>query len=177
MIIGLIGRKGSGKGTVAKILAEEHDAHVYRMSEVLRSIATDLHIPVERKNLIAISETLRKHFGESILGEAITTQIQNDTAELYVIDGIRRQADLDGFHELDMTLVHVTAPIETRFERILHRGENDEETTMTREQFEELEHASTETTIKDIEHQATLTIENTGSLENLREKIQTLLAQ
>ena len=38
LIIGLVGRKGSGKGTVAKILKEKYGASVYRFSDVLREI-------------------------------------------------------------------------------------------------------------------------------------------
>ncbi|MCR4279109.1 MAG: hypothetical protein NUV81_04410, partial [bacterium] len=90
---------------------------------------------------------------------------------------IRRQADLDGFHGLDITLVNITAPLEIRFDRIVHRGENDGETTMTWKQFEELERASTEITIGDIENRATITIENTGSTDDLKKKIASILIQ
>jgi len=177
MIIGLIGRKGSGKGAVARTLQEAHGAAVYRMSEILRSIADELGLPKTRQNLIQISETARTYFGQSVLAHAIAEQIKNDTHDIVVIDGIRRQADLDGFHDLDMVLVNVTAPLDVRFERIRSRGENDGETTMTREKFEALENAPTEVTIGDIEGNANVTIENTGSLDELKNQIKTVIIE
>lgn len=174
MIIGLIGRKGSGKGAVAKILGNEPGTVVYRMSDVLRNIADILGIDQTRSNLIELSEVLRKSFGENIIATAMVKKIKEDASDLIVIDGIRRQADLDGFHELDMTLVNVTAPLDIRFERVRSRGDNDRD-EMTRKDFERLESAPTELSIGEIERQAAITIENTGTLDELMEKIRAVL--
>ncbi len=175
MIIGLIGRKGSGKGTIAQLLQEEFGARTYRMSDVLRALLDELHLPQSRKNIIVVSEALRHIFGESLIGSAITKQIRERNDTLVVIDGIRRQADLDGFGDLPITLVNVTAPLDLRYERITKRGENAGETSMTKEEFEELESAPTELSIREVESQAKITIENTGTVDDLREKIKTQL--
>lgn len=174
MVIGLIGRKGSGKGAAAKLLHDDFGARVYRMSDVLRSIADDLGLPPTRKNLVAISETVRKHFGDTAIGQWVVKKVREDDAGMIVIDGIRRQADLDGLAGLDVTLVNITAPADLRFERIRARGEHDGD-ELTRDAFDRLETAPTEVTIREVEHRSDQRIENTGTLDDLRRKLKNLI--
>jgi len=178
MVIALVGRKGSGKGTVAKLLRERYGASVYRYSDVLRDVLTRLSIDVNRENLVGLSEAVRKQFGEGALKHALMVAAMKDPAKLLVLDGLRRLGDLEQLDELGTVhLVNISAPLETRYQRLSQRGENAGETSRTFESFAELEHAPTEVTIGDLEAKADMTIENAGNAEELSEKVDEIMKQ
>lgn len=178
ILIGLIGRKGSGKGTVAKLLKERYHASIYRMSDPLRDILERLALEPSRENLVQLSEVLRRGFGEQIIMQALRKQIEQDPHELIVIDGIRRQDEL---RDLDMLgifrLVRIEAPLELRFERLRTRGENAGEAQRTFASFQEMEHAPTEITIGDIEHLAWKTIHNNGTPAELEHAVAEMMQE
>ncbi len=177
LVIGLVGRKGSGKGTVAKILKEKYGASIYRFSDVLREILDLLFVGNSRENLINLSEILRNEFGQDVLKNALLKKMENDAAPLIVLDGLRRLGDLDGLKKIgNFQLVSVTVPPEIRYERIKTRGENAGETKQTLESFMKLEKAPTEVTIASVEAQADRTIDNSGSKENLEKQISELMS-
>lgn len=172
LIIGLVGRKGSGKGTVSKILKERYGVSTFRFSDMLRDVLDAMHLEQSRENLIRISEILRKEFGEDVLQRTMMKKVEKDPSPVIAIDGIRRLGDLDELDKLGtFHLIRITAPLEARFERLRQRGENAGESTRTFESFKELENASTEITIGEVEERAWKTIDNSESETNLEEKI------
>jgi dephospho-CoA kinase len=176
IVIGLVGRKGSGKGTVARLLKERYGASVYRYSDLLRDMLDRLFVEKTRENLIALSEILRKQYGEDVLKNAMLEQVRRDSAKLIVIDGIRRLDDLTRLDELgSFYLVNITAPVELRYERATARGENAGETTRTFASFQEMETAPTEKTIGDVEPKAWKSLDNTGSYDELAAKVDELM--
>lgn len=174
--IGLIGRKGSGKGTVAKILHKEYGAVVFRYSDLLREILTILSIPQSRENLITLSETARDKFGQDVLQKAMSSRVRGAAQVLVVIDGLRRAEDLPA-NLGELKLISVDAPLEIRYERIRQRGENVGETAFSLDQFREEELAPTEVTIGEIEHLAWRHIDNSGDHEQLRTQIQIIMKE
>lgn len=178
LVIGLVGRKGSGKGTVAKILKETYGASVYRFSDTLRDILDILFLEQSREHLVHLSEVLRNGFGQGVLKQAIIKRVEHDAADLVVLDGVRRIDDLEELDVLgDLKLISVEAPLEMRFERLRARGENVGEATRTLESFKELEHASTEVTIVDVEARANVHIDNSSDREHLEKQIEILMAK
>lgn len=176
LIIGLVGRKGSGKGTVAKILKEKYGASVYRFSDVLSDILNILFVENSHENLIRLSEILRPAFGQDILKKALLQRMKNDAAPLIVLDGLRRLEDLNGLESAgEFLLVNVTAPPETRFARMQTRGEKAGETSKTLESFMELEQAPTEVTIASLEARANRTIDNSGTADDLEQKVKEMM--
>lgn len=172
IVIGLIGRKGSGKGTVARLIKERHGGSIYRYSELLRDILDRLFIEKNRTNLVNLSEILRKQFGEGVLKEAMLKLVERDNASLVVIDGIRRLGDLEGLERLGtLYLINVAAPVELRYTRVAQRIENADEATASLEEFKRLESAPTEVTISDVETRAWKTIENLGSYDDLAARV------
>lgn len=176
-LIGLVGRKGSGKGTVAKILKERYGAHVYRFSDILREEVKKAGQAESRENLIAMSEKMRHELGENILIKKLIEKISNDDAPLTVLDGIRRLGDLDGLDEFEnFTIIDVYAPPQIRHERLRKRGENAGETTRSYESFLELENAPTEITIEEVEKKADVVIDNSEGLEVLEKNIENTIS-
>lgn len=177
-IIGLVGRQGSGKGTVAKILQEKHGAVLFRFSAILGDILDRVAIEKTRENLIKISEALRDKFGEDVLAYAIEKDAATTEADLVVIDGIRRPEDITALEPLQQfVLVHVDAPAELRYQRILGRSEKPGESTVSYEDFLKVENtAPTEITIPSVEARANVTIDNSGTYAELVSRVDTLVA-
>lgn len=175
-IIALVGQIASGKGLASDYLIQKHNAGYYRFSTILRDIMTRLHISHSRENLVKTSEMVRGTFGQDILAKVMAEDVENDTAEVVIIDGVRRIPDIKYLKKLDgFTLVHITTNERTRYERIINRGENDGEQELTFKQFQKDNHRSTETTIAEVAAQATITIENNTTTEELQTKLDELL--
>lgn len=177
LILGLVGRKGSGKGTIAKILAERYGAKVFRFSAVLADILRRLALEETNENLVQLSETLRKGFGEGLLQHAILNDVRQTEMNLLVLDGLRRSQDLDGWDALGtFKIISVTAPLEVRYARLHERHEKTNDATITFDEFKRLQtDAPTEITIADVEARATSHIDNRGSREELETKVRDLM--
>ncbi len=176
-IIGLVGRKGCGKGAVTKILAEKYGAKTFRFSAALADVLRRLGIEETNENMVRLSVILRKEFDEDVLKRAVMKDVEKTDGDLIVLDGLRRVQDLEMFEALGrFVIVSVEAPLETRYERIHGRREKSNDATITFEEFKRLQaDAPTEITIPDVEARATYHIDNSGTLEELEAKIQELM--
>lgn len=175
-IIGLVGEKGGGKGTVAAYLREKHGAAVHRFSAPMKDCLDRLGLPATRENLIAFSELTRRAYGEDLYARVIARDSAGDEAGLVVVDGIRREADIAALKNLPgFLLVYVTAPLETRWERARKRGEKPEETEMSLERFMSEESAPTELDIAALGAKADATLDNSGTFEELYRQIEGLI--
>ncbi|MBI4991794.1 MAG: AAA family ATPase [Candidatus Harrisonbacteria bacterium] len=176
-IIGLTGEKGGGKGTFAEILKEflpglEH----IRFSDVLLGIAAELGIPkgeVSREQLQKLAPALEEIFGKGCITRGVKSRIQKSGDNTIVLDGIRWHSDLEMLRSLpNSTLVYITANPKVRFKRTKKRKEKSGEDKATLEKFLKEEQAETEKYIPEIGAQANYKIENNGSLEKFRRKVE-----
>ena len=95
-----------------------------------------------------------------------------------VVDGIRRVDDLAALEPLpNFVLVAVEASPVTRYARILQRGEKTDEANLTRDEFQAQERRSTELTVPTVMQRATIRIDNNGTVEELKAKINDLMNQ
>ena len=178
LIIGLVGRPGSGKGTVAKILQERYGAHMFRFSAVLSDILKRLAIESSRENLVKLSEMLRQAFGEDVLAYAVENDAVSCPSDLVVIDGIRRIQDLAALEPLpQFKLVEISAPAKIRFERMKSRGEKSGENSMDWGEFSAQEQAPTEVTIPAVAARAWKAIDNSGSLADLEKQLSDMMRE
>jgi len=177
LIIGLVGRQGSGKGAAATILKEQYGAQLLRFSAALVDVLDRLAVPASRDNYITLSNLLRQGFGEDVLAYAIQRDILKSDADIVVVDGIRRIEDISGLEPLpQFKLIEVAAPGKVRYDRMRGRGEKSGESGMTWEQFSEQEQASTEITIPAVAARAWRAINNGGTAEELNQQIADLMA-
>ncbi|MEK7494452.1 MAG: AAA family ATPase [Patescibacteria group bacterium] len=179
IIIGVTGEIASGKDTVTQYLEEKYSAKKYRFSDTLRGVLSELGLEETRLNLHNLSTALRHNYGENILAQGIQLRVIRDTsADLIVIDGIRRKYDMDFFVDFPgFVLIYVSAPIELRYERTIKRHQNADDQTKTFEEFQADHERETETTILALKEQAKFVIENTGSLEDLQVSIEKILEE
>lgn len=172
LIIGLVGEKLAGKGTIAEYLSLHYQAKVYRMSGILDDILLRLHLPIERKTQIDLVLALREKFGEDILAQVLKKDIEADPAPLIVIDGIRMPQEVEIFKKLPgFLLIGVTAPRKLRFERMKSRQEKLDEQTMDFQEFCRIEKESpTEISIKSLGRKAKVKIANLSTFKELYQK-------
>ena len=168
IVIGLVGEAASGKGTVAKYLVEKYGAQTLAFSTAMKDCVRRLHLPLSRENIAMFSEITRHAYGEDLYAKVTTEDCRNLDANMIIVDGVRRPADVVNLKQLpNFHLIYVTAPVELRWQRARSRGEKAGESEMTLEQFKAEEKLPTELDIKELGAGAEFTIDNPAGIENL----------
>ena len=176
IIIGLVGKIASGKGTVAEYLEKKYNANTYRFSTILRDILKRLHYEISRTNMQTMSTVLRKNFGEDLLAKVIAEDVKKDNNKLIIVDGIRRMADIKFLNEMDgFILTKIIANPETRYKRLIKRTENKGDSQKTYENFLDDEQKETETLIPIVMEQAKKELTNNNDFEDLYNQIDNIL--
>jgi dephospho-CoA kinase len=170
IIIGIVGEKGSGKGTLAGHFVQKFNAISFRFSKILDDILHRLYVPNKRENQIKLVLSLRQDFGCDILASVLLNDIQKTDHELVIIDGIRYWDEVKIFRKHpSFHLIAISADTKTRFDRIKNRGEKAGEREMSYEQFLEEEHKPTEVSILDIAETADFQIDNNHPMTDLEQ--------
>lgn len=176
VIFGFTGLISSGKGTVAAYLETKYSASTYRFSTMLRNLLDRIYVPQTRDNIIKISESIRTQFGEDIMAKTMAHDVDNDITSIIVVEGIRRLADIEYLQKLPhFVLVEIFADEQVRYNRLIQRGENDDDKSKTFEQFLEDHKRSTELSILDVIPLAKEKINNNGTEEELHQQLDALV--
>lgn len=126
MIIGLTGTNAAGKSTVAKYIAGKGFKH-YSISGELKEILNSRGGEVNRDNLIAVGNEMRKKFGAGYLAWRILRKINGNA----VVESIRNIQEVDVLRGTDMFyLIAVDASVEVRFNRSREIGRKGEGETL-----------------------------------------------
>ena len=180
IILGLIGEKGAGKGTVSDYLIEKYGAVHYGTSKILRRTLEDLHLPVTRENLIKLALVLKEGYGPSVIIDSLIQDMEKDSSDIVIADGIRMHGDVEPFRKKygsSFYLVYVTADLRLRYERTKLRKEKEGEANATLEQFLEEEGKLTEISIHEIGKQADFKMNNNESADVLKSQVEEMLAK
>jgi dephospho-CoA kinase len=178
IIIGVTGEIACGKGTVAKYIVEKYGADSYRFSTMLRDVLKRLHIDESRDTMQRLSTILRQTFGEDILAKVMSSDAEESKSNIIVVEGIRRLADIKYLQALPhFKLFYVEVDMQKRYERIIKRGENQDDNTKTFEEFQKDHERETELQIKDLKQHADFVVENGGTLEELHYQIDKIMAE
>ncbi|MBI2011763.1 AAA family ATPase [Candidatus Daviesbacteria bacterium] len=177
LIIGLVGEKGSGKGTFTSILKEtlpEKAIDQITFSDVLTDSLNVWALPPSRENYIKMMVSMKNTFGGDVLANAIKARVEKLPGEIVVIDGMRWPADEVLIRSFPKNVVlYITAVPKIRYERTKSRGQKAGEKDATFEQFMEQESAETEVYIPKIGEKADFTINNDGPLDEFIEQVKT----
>jgi len=177
-IIGFVGHIGCGKGVICEYISNKYTGGYFRYSTMLRDILNRLYLPINRINLIKISELLRESFGEDTLARVIKHDVENDPHDIVCVDGIRRLADIEELRKLPgFVLIYVDANPDIRFNRITARSENNGDATKTFQEFLIDEERSTELSIDEVAREANYVITNNGTLDELYAQIDKIIQQ
>lgn len=178
IIIGLIGEKGSGKGTASDYLIEKYKAVHYGTSKILRRTLEDLHVPITRDNLVKLALVLKEGYGPSIIIDSLITDMEKNGSDIIIADGIRMHGDVEPFRKKfgkNFFLVYVTADLKLRYERTKARKQNEGEGEATLEEFLEEEGKLTEVSIHEIGRQADFKMNNNGTAEELKNQVDEMM--
>jgi dephospho-CoA kinase len=176
IVIGLAGEIASGKGTIAKYIAEKYEGNTHRFSTMLRDVAARMYLEESRENLQKISTTFRQNFSEDILSKVIFHDADNDESPVVCVDGVRRFSDIVYLKQMPhFKLIYVETDMEKRFERIKGRGENIDDAGKTLEQFKRDQEQEAESQIQVLKSGADFVIDNNGTLESLYIQIDSII--
>lgn len=176
VIFGLVGEMGSGKGTVAKYIKEKYDGGHYSYSMIARDVLDRLYLEHIRENTSGISTVLRNKFGDDLFARVMSKDVEKDSKEIVVVDGVRTPADIEYLKKIaTVTLLYIETDIQSCYERILKRQDKPDDSSKTFEKFEEEHTLETETRIKNIKQHADFVIDNNGTKEKLFQKIDNII--
>lgn len=176
VIFGLVGQMASGKDTVKLYLEKNYQAKSCRFSDVLRNVLNILGQEVSRTNLQELSTNLRNFYGEDILAKTIVAQVNKIESEIVVVDGVRRLADIKYLRELDnFFLISIEADLKIRYERLVKRGENENDKQKTYEEFIKDHEQEAELQIEEVIKNANFKIDNNNDFNYLYTQIDKII--
>ncbi|NMB92450.1 MAG: hypothetical protein GYA31_02405, partial [Parcubacteria group bacterium] len=139
-------------------------------------ILNRLYLKHSRENISKLSTILRKNFSEDILARTIYEDIKKDKKNVIIVDGVRRMADISYLKKLpEFKLIYIDADMEKRYQRIILRGENVDDTSKTFEQFKKDHELETELQIVNLKDFADIVIDNNGNFENLFKQVDDII--
>lgn len=178
LILGVTGEMGSGKGVIAKHVALEYSGGTHKFSTMLRDLLKRMYIEESRENIAKLSKMLRQNFGEEVFANTMYHETQNDKHEIVVIDGIRRIADITYLKQLEnFKLIYVDADLETRYQRVVDRGENENDAQKTMEEFKRDQEIESEIQIRDLKNYADYVVANNGTFQDLYKQVTDIIKE
>ena len=175
LVIGLVGEIGGGKTAVSNHLKEKYGASQHRFSQILMDVLDRLHLPHDRELLQNLGHSLRESLGDDVIVKAFEQDLKNEASDIVIIDGIRYWNEVELLRKFKPSiLIYVSAPAEARYERCKSRGEKGE-SSITFEEFTQNEKRETERYVTEIGGKADFKLENTGSLEELLQKVDEII--
>ena len=176
LVIGLIGEKGSGKQTFVnffKEIASDLTIRQVRFSDILAQTLLIWDIPNTRANLQKLAIIMNDGFSTKALAHAAQFNIQSDSAQVIILDGVRRDSELKIVKkQKGSLLIYITADVKVRFERLKKRSEKVGEIGLSLKQFMDEEKVQTELEIPKLGARADLKMDNNGTLAEFKMKIQ-----
>lgn len=181
IIIGLVGEKGSGKGTFTDLLQEvlpNKNVIQLRSSDVLKETLESWNLPKTRENYQKLAVAMRDTFAPDALTQAMYKRIINTEADVVIFDGVRWETDVKMLKQFPQSyIVYVTAGLPVRYQRLKTRREKEGEATTTMDQFVKEEQAETEVLIPKIGTEADFKIINEGTLEDYKGKVKKIASK
>lgn len=179
IVLGLVGEKGAGKGTVSGFLANNYQARHFGTSAILRQTIHNLQLPLSRDNFIKLALVLKEGFGPTVIIDALIQQIEDSgAAGIIIADGIRMLEDIKPFQEKygsDFYLIYVSADIKIRYERSKLRKEKAGEGQMSFEEFLAEERRLTELSIHEVGQRADFILNNDQNTAELEKQIKEMM--
>ncbi len=178
MIIGISGTFGAGKDLVAKCLEEKKDFQHLSLADILREIAVENGIGVDRESVRILANKLNQEEGGDFLAQRA---LKRKSKKNLVISAVRRPEEIDLLKKQDnFILIFVDAPTEIRFQRLVSRS-RDIEGQMTLDELknkENLESSGKSSQRVDLcKEKADFIIDNSGTKDELHQKINKILKE
>lgn len=176
IILGFTGPIASGKDVSQKYLSKKYGAVGFRFSTIMRDILQRLDLEINRLNLSRLSSVLRETFSEDLFAKVIANDVLNSPAELIIVDGIRRPADIQYLRDIpNFYLISIDADPQIRYERLIKRKENIGDENKTYDQFLADHLLESELSIPTIMAKANYQINNNQPLSDLYQQLDDII--
>ncbi|MEM3030763.1 MAG: AAA family ATPase [Candidatus Micrarchaeia archaeon] len=123
-VVGVVGRRGSGKGVFAEV-AKRMGLPVFEMSDVVVERMLKTKIIIDNRSLRLFADRLRKRFGAGFVARRTIERIKKKAGKtgVAVVVGIRSPAEVREFRKAfgEFKLIAVSAPLPLRWARIRRR--------------------------------------------------------
>ncbi|MCK5023865.1 MAG: hypothetical protein KAS04_06830, partial [Candidatus Aenigmarchaeota archaeon] len=132
---------------------------------------------IVRENLIDLALELRKKHGKDILTRMIADKVGKDG--MWAISGVRYPEEHEHFSSVfgsKYKLINIVCNIDERYNRVVRRGTKGEG-KMTLDEFKEVENRETEVMINKTVKLADFSLDNSGSLLDLKENTDILMTK
>ncbi|MFA5406367.1 MAG: nucleoside monophosphate kinase [Candidatus Nanoarchaeia archaeon] len=174
-IIGLMGRIGSGKGTVGEVLVKEYGFNSITMGDLAREETINRGLEPTREETTRISTECRMNDPAYFIKKAVS-KIKESGHDKWVIDGIRTPLDVKEFKQSfpEIKFIKVEVLPQIRYERMKLRGRAgfpDSFNKFIEHEALEEERFNLKSTLSNADY----TIENNGSYEELVNKTRELV--
>ena len=171
MFWGITGYPCAGKGEATNIL-KERGFRSLSISDVLREKLKEMSVPITRENLVALANFIRERAGNGALMKMTIERIGTSNV---IIESIRHPDEVLELKKAGGKFIFITAEPELRFARMVSRNREEDpqtwETFLKHERVESGKGEGSGQRIHDCEKLADITIENNGTIEELRETI------
>ncbi|MBI5733154.1 hypothetical protein HY967_04385 [Candidatus Jorgensenbacteria bacterium] len=180
LIVGLVGEIKAGKETtvrhIKKYLPKQFTFSHLRFSDTLAQTLDLWGAPKNRHNLQNLVVKMEEVLGEGALSRAMALRIQNDRANITVVDGIRWWSDVHMIKSFNPSvMVYITANRQERYIRTVRANDKVGDPKKTWEEFVVEDEAHNERFIGEIGRKAAdYIIVNNGREEEFRDNIRQL---
>lgn len=181
IVLGITGTNGSGKGTVVDYLIQEKGFRHYAARDFLTQALTHRNIPVDRSSMRLIANELRAQHEPAYVIKSLYQKAVDDVCERVVIESVRNVGEAEFLKSVGAILIAVDADQMLRYTRVQERrSSTDQVDYLTFIEHEEREMRPVgphDMDLRGVMALADVTIENSGSLQQLHAHVDRVLAQ
>lgn len=163
----LFGRRGSGKSTVARFLAECTGVRIYKLSEPLYRVARDVFGMKDRdRRLLQVLGDKFREVDPDCLLRCLSLALYRDGPQAAVVEDVRLPREADWLRRMGFQGVLVRAPEPVRLARLAERGED-----VGAEEEGHATEAGVDAVVPDY------VLDNAGTLKDLRNAVRALVGE
>ncbi|MCL4387915.1 AAA family ATPase [Candidatus Marsarchaeota archaeon] len=175
MIICITGMPGAGKSLVGEMLAAKGFKEV-EMSAAVKEKMAEKGIEVNKDSIRDFSLNSRKEYGNDVVARWTIEKIKRLPEKDILIVGLRSADEAKYFKTLEsVTIISVVAPKMMRFDRLVERKRDDDPKNYS--DFQNREEKEKQFGIASAMEHAKYTIRNSGSIEELKGKVEKILGE
>ena len=181
IIIGITGTNGSGKGTIVEYLISEYGFKHLSVGEYLSNQLKNKNLEVNRPNLIAVGNDIRKRFGPDYIAKTLYQKAKVSSKNC-VIESLRNTSEVRVLQSKgNFYLIAVDAKPKLRYQRIQKRAEAKDKVSFgefTKSEEKEMKSGNPyEQNLRECIKLADFKIKNNGTLKELFTQIDNVLNQ
>lgn len=179
IVLGLIGKTGSGKTFVANYLKNNlpsKNVEIIKISDFLKMVLIDLNLPITAINFQQAAKILKEEKGKFALRDLVNEAISSAKSDIIIVDGIRGENILNLVKNTpNNLLVYIESNENDRYQRVKERNEKFQEADLSRDEFSKIENSVSESFVPELKSSANVIIKNTGTKSELEEKMENLI--